>query len=83
MEQHKHLQVALLSVGHNLDQDKIIAVESPSYAPVSQTANLLGYSTIPVHRNPPESGFGHWRIDKNEWLECFGKRHLYLCSRLF
>ena len=61
------LQVALLSVGHNMDQDKIIAVESPSYAPVSQTANLLGYSTIPVHRNPPEDGFGHWRIDKNEW----------------
>lgn len=67
------LQVALLSVGHNLDQDKIIAVESPSYAPVSQTANLLGYSTIPVHRNPPESGFGHWRIDKNEWSNVLEK----------
>ena len=67
------LQVALLSVGHNIDQDKIIAVESPSYAPVSQTANLLGYSTIPVHRNPPESGFGHWRIDKNEWSSVLEK----------
>lgn len=67
------LQVALLSVGHNIDQDKIIAVESPSYAPVSQTANLLGYSTIPVHRNPPEDGFGHWRIDKNEWSSVLEK----------
>ena len=76
------LQVALLSVGHNLDQDKIIAVESPSYAPVSQTANLLGYSTIPVHRNPLRVDLVIGELTKMSG-RMFWKKHLYLCSRLF
>ena len=60
------LQVALLSVAHNEGQ-KVIAVETPAYAPVSQTANLLGYETRPVSRHPPKGDLGHWRINKSEW----------------
>jgi aspartate/methionine/tyrosine aminotransferase len=43
-----------------------VAVEMPSYGPVSQTARLLGLDTIAVHRKPAD---GPWLIDRREWKE--------------
>jgi len=42
-----------------------IAVEMPSYGPVSQSARLLGMETVAVHRRPAAT---HWLIDREEWL---------------
>lgn len=41
-----------------------IAVEMPSYGPVSQSARLLGMETVAVHRRPADT---HWLIDREEW----------------
>ena len=41
-----------------------VAVEMPSYGPVSQAARILGLETIAVHRLPTS---GAWIIDRNEW----------------
>ena len=60
------LQIALTAV---LKENRCVAVESPAYAPVSQTPLLLNCKTIPVQRKPPVTGLGHWRIDREQWLE--------------
>lgn len=73
------LQVALLSVVHN-SGEKIVAVETPAYAPVSQAANLLGFETKPVSRHPPKSGIGHWRIDKSEWEEVLSQSSVLMLT---
>jgi len=64
------LNIALLAcLEPTLDgQKNIVAVETPAYAPVSQTPLLLNCDTIPVQRHPPADGFGPWRINKKEWL---------------
>ena len=41
-----------------------VAVEMPSYGPLSQTARILGLETVAVHRKPTS---GAWIIDRNEW----------------
>ena len=43
-----------------------VAVEMPSYGPVSQTARLLGLDTVAVHRRPED---GPWLIDRAEWQD--------------
>ena len=44
----------------------MVAAEMPSYAPVCQTARLLGLETIAVRRIQTDS---EWLIDKEEWLK--------------
>ncbi len=43
-----------------------VAVEMPSYGPVSQTARLLGLETMPVSR---KGGDGPWNIQREEWKQ--------------
>jgi len=54
------ISLALLAV---CDRRRI-AVEMPSYGPVSQSARLLGMETVAVHRRPADT---HWLIDRDEW----------------
>lgn len=41
-----------------------VAVEMPSYGPLSQTARILGLETITVRRKPTNEA---WSIDRDEW----------------
>jgi len=43
-----------------------VAVEMPSYGPVSQSARLLGLDTVAVPRLPQD---GPWLIDRAEWYD--------------
>jgi len=43
-----------------------VAVEMPSYAPVSQTARILGLETLEVRRQPTSDV---WTIDRENWKE--------------
>ena len=54
-----------------------VAVEMPSYGPLSQTARILGLETIIVRRKPTNSA---WIIDRDEWLEVLSKVDLLMIS---
>ncbi|MDP6869456.1 MAG: pyridoxal phosphate-dependent aminotransferase [Candidatus Poseidoniaceae archaeon] len=41
-----------------------VAVEMPSYGPVSQTARILGLETIAINRVPKK---GYWPIERETW----------------
>lgn len=76
------LNIALLScleTGSD-GSNSTIAVESPAYAPVSQTPLLLNCDTIAVSRHPPKEGFGPWRIDRDEWLEVLKKSQVLMIT---
>ena len=58
------LLFALLSI-MNPDKPRKVAVEMPSYAPVSQFPRALGFEVIPFWRGPKHSeDCGSWRIDR-------------------
>ena len=44
-----------------------VAVESPTYAPIPQSALILADEIIRVNKSPPKTSLGHWAIDRNEW----------------
>lgn len=47
-----------------------VAVEMPSYAPVSQTARLLGCEVVPFHRRPVDpAGVSGWRLDRQSLID--------------
>ena len=49
-------------------EDKItVAVESPTYAPIPQSALLLADEVIKIDKLPPSDGRGEWRIDYDKW----------------
>ena len=54
-----------------------VAVEMPSYGPVSQTARILGLETIQVNRIPNE---GAWTIDRQVWKEVLEQVDLLMIS---
>jgi aspartate/methionine/tyrosine aminotransferase len=61
------LMAALKSPSAGDERMKRVAVEMPSYAPISQSARLMGLETIPYNRLPQE---GHattkpWLIDRS------------------
>ncbi len=58
------LLFALLSVV-NPNKPRKVAVEMPSYAPVSQFSRTLGFEVLPFWRGPKHSeDCGSWRIDR-------------------
>ncbi len=67
------LNIALLTLISQLKLDNnssiTVAVESPTYAPISQSALLLADEVIRIERIPPTNGYGFWRIDRNSWKE--------------
>ena len=63
------LLFALLSVMNN-EKPRKVAVEVPSYAPVSQFARALGCEVIPFSRAPSNySDYGPWKIKREELEE--------------
>ena len=51
-----------------------------AYAPIPQAPQLFNCSINKVTRSPPESGFGHWRIDRKEWLEAINKSSILMLT---
>ena len=76
------LNIALLACIESSpnNENSIVAVESPAYAPVVQTPLLLNCDTIPVQRHPPAEGFGPWRINKSEWLDALQKSKVLMIT---
>ena len=57
-----------------------VAVEMPSYGPLSQTARILGLETMVVRRKPTESA---WIIDREEWASVLSQVDLLMvCPQL-
>jgi len=54
-----------------------VAVEMPSYGPVSQTARILGLETMEVRRNPTSE---IWTIDRENWLRVLKQVDLLMIS---
>ena len=49
---------------------RVVGVEMPSFAVVSQSARLLGCEVIPYHRGPED---GPWKLNRQEILEILPK----------
>ncbi|GIR34094.1 MAG: hypothetical protein CM15mP47_3200 [Methanobacteriota archaeon] len=43
-----------------------VAVESPTYAPIPQSALILADEIIRINKSPPKTSLGHWTINRNE-----------------
>jgi len=57
-----------------------VAVEMPSYGPLSQSARILGLETIVVRRKPTNAA---WIIDRKEWQDVLSKVDLLMiCPQL-
>ena len=57
-----------------------VAVEMPSYGPLSQTARILGLETIAVRRKPTSAA---WEIDRDEWQKVLSEVDLLMvCPQL-
>ena len=61
------LLTAIAKIRDELDGKVIVAAESPTYAPIPQTALILADEVVRVDRTPPKSGLGHWRINHEQW----------------
>ena len=55
----------------------VVAVEMPSYGPVSQTARILGLETVPLSRIPTDEA---WLIDREEWAQILVQVDLLMIS---
>ena len=53
-----------------VDGPRVVGVEMPSFAVVSQSARLLGCEVIPFHRGPSE---GPWELNRAQVLEILPK----------
>lgn len=57
-----------------------VAVEMPSYGPLSQSARILGLETIVVRRKPTDTA---WEIDRDEWKDALSQVDLLMiCPQL-
>ena len=56
-----------------------VAVESPTYAPIPQSALILADDVIRVNRYPPKD-YGHWRINYEEWSTALKKSDILMIT---
>ena len=63
-----------------MKQNIVVAVESPTYAPLPQSALILANEVIKIKRNPPSSGIGNWRINKQEWADAMIKSDILMIT---
>tara|TARA_B100001250_G_scaffold413651_1_gene448497 strand:+ start:3130 stop:4290 length:1161 start_codon:yes stop_codon:yes gene_type:complete len=71
--------IAAISRYHN-DQQITVMVESPTYAPIPQSALLLVHEVLEVERNPPIDGLGYWRINREQWNDGFNKSQILMMT---
>ena len=74
------LLTAIAKIRDELDGKVIVAAESPTYAPIPQTALILADEVVRVDRTPPKSGLGHWRINYEQWEVAMQKSHIIMIT---
>ena len=73
------LLTAIAKIRDNID-NITVAVESPTYAPIPQTALILADDVIRINKSPPTNGLGHWRIDYTEWQAAIEKSQIIMIT---
>ena len=74
------LLTAIAKIRDEVGGKIVVACESPTYAPIPQTALILADEVIRVDRTPPESGLGYWRINHEEWQAAIIKSHILMIT---
>ena len=74
------LLTAIAKIRDKIDGNIVVAAESPTYAPIPQTALILADEVIRVNKNPPTAGHGHWRINYEEWKTAMKKSHIIMIT---
>ena len=74
------LLTAIAKIRDKVDGKIIVAAESPTYAPIPQTALILADEVIRVNKTPPSTGHGHWRINHEEWETAIKKSHIIMIT---
>ena len=74
------LLTAIAKIRDRIDGNIVVAAESPTYAPIPQTALILADEVIRINKTPPESGIGHWRVDRDEWQLAMKKSHIAMIT---
>ncbi len=74
------LLTAIAKIRDNVNGKITVAVESPTYAPIPQTALILADEVIRIDKSPPTDGIGHWRIDYSEWQAAIEKSHIIMIT---
>ena len=72
------LLTAIAKIRDSVNGEIIVAVESPTYAPIPQTALILADKVIRMDKYPPDSKLGNWRFDRQQWQEAVSYTHLTL-----
>ncbi len=72
--------LAMITKLRSLKQNIVVAVESPTYAPLPQSALILANEVIKIKRNPPSSGIGNWKINKQEWADAMIKSDILMLT---
>ena len=73
---HGACQAMVLAVAAAVPQNgpRVVAVEMPSFAPLSQCARLLGCEVIPFFRGPENStDSGPWKLNRESLMDIFPK----------
>lgn len=65
--------LAMITKLRSVKQNIVVAVESPTYAPLPQSALILANEVIKIKRNPPRNGIGNWQINREEWAHAIIK----------
>ena len=63
-----------------MKQNIVVAVESPTYAPLPQSALILADQVIRIKRYPPKNGIGNWRINREEWVQAINKSDILMIT---
>ena len=74
------LLTAIAKIRDKVDGRIVVAAESPTYAPIPQTALILADEVIRVDKTPPTSGLGYWRINYDEWQVAIRKSHIIMIT---
>lgn len=74
------LLTAIAKIRDKVDEKIVVAAESPTYAPIPQTALILADEVIRVNKTPPKTGLGHWRIKYEEWEIAMKKSHIIMIT---
>ena len=74
------LLTAIAKIRDKVEGKIVVAAESPTYAPIPQTALILADEVIRVNKTPPTSGHGHWRINYEEWKIAIKKSHIIMIT---
>ncbi|DAC60181.1 MAG TPA: pyridoxal phosphate-dependent aminotransferase [Candidatus Poseidoniaceae archaeon] len=74
------LLTAIAMIRDSVDGEITVAVESPTYAPIPQTALILADKVIRMNKYPPQGNSGCWRIDRKQWREAIEQSQIIMVT---